>query len=275
MVRPAAAVYPRSAIVGAARCADHPHMEVITPSRSDPRRPIVPALGAALLWTSLLVSGIVLACVVFATPVLGWLTPPGRPDTSEMVRGMVLWAIALVGPAGLILLGANRLARILGAVRARAPRRSLIQRSLASLPEGVVLARGLTLPDGRGVSDLLVGPFGAAVLRELPPSEVTRIRQGRWELRTRRGWVQLQDPLQRAERDAERVRRWLGDDDTDFVIRMYSAVVGLTPTIDRTPACAVLTPDQLATWVAALPAQRSLTQSRRDRLLEVVRSAAI
>jgi hypothetical protein len=250
-------------------------MEVITPPRSDERHAVLPVIGGALLWTILLVGGIVLAFVVFATPILGWMTPSARPDPSETLRGMVLWAVALVAPAGLILLGANRLARILGRSRERAPRRSSIQRALEALPEGVVLASGLTLPDGRGLSDLLIGPFGAAVLRELPPSNVTRVKQGRWELRTRRGWIQLQDPLQRAERDAERVRRWLGDDDTDFVVKMYSAVVGHDPTVDRTPACAVLRPDQLAGWVAALPPQRSLTQGRQDRLLEVVRGAAI
>jgi hypothetical protein len=250
-----------------------PGMEVITPPRTGQRVPVIPIIGGALLWTSLLVGGIVLACVVFATPVLAWLTPSGRPDASETLRGMALWAIALVGPAGLILLGANRLVRVLGRIRAYAPRRSAAERALESLPDGVVLARGLTLADGRGVSNLLVGPFGAAIVRELPPSDVTRVRQGQWELRTRRGWIPLDDPLQRAERDAERVRRWFGEDDADFVIRTYAAVIGPAPTVARTPACAVLTTEQLAGWVAALPAQRSLTDNRRERLLDAVRAA--
>jgi hypothetical protein len=36
----------------------------------------------------------------------------------------------------------------------------------------------------------------------------------------------------------------------------------------------VLTPDQLVAWVMALPAQRSLTAGRRERMLDLVRRAA-
>jgi hypothetical protein len=44
--------------------------------------------------------------------------------------------------------------------------------------------------------------------------------------------------------------------------------------VERTPACAVVTPDQLAGWIAALPPQRSLTEGRRDQILDRVREAA-
>ena len=74
-------------------------------------------------------------------------------------------------------------------------------------------------------------------------------------------------------RDAERVRRWLTDDD-DFLVKVYSAVVGPDPTVARTPHCAVLAPDQLAAWISALPAQRSLTPGRHQRVLDTVRAAA-
>jgi len=76
-----------------------------------------------------------------------------------------------------------------------------------------------------------------------------------------------------ASRDAERVRRWLGHDDADFVVKVYAAVLGRAPTVARTPACAVLKPDQLETWIGGLPAQRTLTESRRQQMLDVVREA--
>jgi hypothetical protein len=57
-------------------------------------------------------------------------------------------------------------------------------------------------------------------------------------------------------------------------VKSYAAVVGPKTSIARTTDCAVLTPDQLAAWVTGLPPQRSLTEGRRERLIEFVRDAA-
>ena len=62
-------------------------------------------------------------------------------------------------------------------------------------------------------------------------------------------------------------------DDADFIVKVYAAVVGPEPTVTRTSDCAVLTPDQLAPWIAGLPPQRTLTEGRRERVLEYVRDA--
>ena len=213
-------------------------MEVISPSRTVQRRAVAPVIAGTMFGTVLLVSGVVLAYLAYLTPFLTWLVPTGVRGPGEMVMGALTWSVALVAPAGLLLLGTNRLARILAATRRRIPRRSPLQVALASLPGDVALATGLTLPDGRGISDVLVGPFGAAVFRELPPAHVTRIREGNWALRTSRGWAPLENPLDRASRDAERVRRWLAHEDADFVdqgVRRRRRVAG-----DDDPANAVL-----------------------------------
>jgi len=244
-------------------------MEVITPPRAVQRLSVAPVIGGTLVGTLLVVGGLIMAYVAFATPFLTWLMPKGHLGAGEMVIGVVIWAAAFV------LLGTARLAQILGSARRRMPRKSSLQRSLGSLPEGVVLASGITLPDGRGVPDVLVGPFGAAVIRELPPARATRIRNGNWEARGSRGWIPLDNPLERATRDAERVRRWLAHDDADFVVKTYAAVVSPAPMVERTTTCAVLMPDQLGSWIAALPAQRSLTPGRIERMIDVVREAAI
>jgi hypothetical protein len=191
-----------------------------------------------------------------------------------MLTGIALWAIALVAPAAFVLFGANRLVRILAAVRGRIPRRSAMMQALDGVADDVIVATGLALPDGRGVAELVIGPFGAAVIRELPPAAVTRVREGRWELRARRGWIPIENPLERAARDAERVRRWLGHDDADFIVKVYAAVVGPAPTVPRTTDCAVLSPDQLGAWIDALPPQRSLTEARRQQVAEMIRDAA-
>jgi hypothetical protein len=248
-------------------------MDVIVPSRPLQRASLIPLVSGTVFGTLFIVGGLALAYLVFATPFLDLAIPSGRPDAVQAAVGIAIWAIALVAPAGFVLAGANRLARNLATARGRSPRRTTTLKALDSLPDDITVASGLTLSDGRGVSELVIGPFGAAVVRELPPAAVTRIQGDSWQVRTSRGWVSLENPLDRATRDAERVRRWLSEDD-DFLVKVYSAVVAPAPTIPRTPSCAVLTPDQLAAWISALPAQRSLTPGRLQRVLDQVRATA-
>lgn len=249
-------------------------MEVIHPSRFGRRPPMAPLLGGTVIGTILVVAGVVLAYVAIATPALQTALPSGRPSFGQMATGALIWAIALIAPAAFVLVGAGRLVRILGAARSRIPRRSTTVRALDGMADDVLVATSITLSDGRAVSELVVGPFGAAVIRELPPAAVTRIRDGHWELRLARGWIRIENPLERASRDAERVRRWLGDDDADFVVKVYAAVIGVDPKVVRTTDCAVLSPDQLVAWIGALPPQRSLTEGRRQRIADTVRAAA-
>jgi hypothetical protein len=249
-------------------------MDVLQPAHLTRRPSLGPLLGATVLGTFSIVFGIVLAYVAIATPILRSVMPEGRLNAGQAVTGVIVWAIALVAPTAFVLIGAHRLVRILAAARGRVPRRSTTLRALDALGDGVVVATGIVMSDGRPISDLVIGPFGAAVVRELPPAAVTRVREGRWELRTRRAWIVIENPLERAARDAERVRRWLAHDDADFIVKVYAAVVGPEPTIPRTTDCAVLSPDQIAPWIAGLPPQRSLTEGRRERVLEYVRAAA-
>jgi len=58
-------------------------------------------------------------------------------------------------------------------------------------------------------------------------------------------------------------------------VKTYAAVVASGHSVARTTTCAVLSPDEVGPWIAALPAQRSLTDGRRDRILDIVRRAAI
>jgi hypothetical protein len=266
--------YPGSPIDAVGGAPEDGVMEVIQPAHHARRPSMAPLLGGTVLGTVLIVTGIVLAYIAIATPALSSVMPEGRLNPGQIATGAAVWAIALVAPAGFVLVGTTRLVRILTAVRGRIPRRSATIRALDGLADDVMVATGITLPDGRGVSELVIGPFGATVIRELPPAAVTRIREGRWELRTRRGWISIENPLDRAARDAERVRRWLAHDDADFVVKVYAAVVGPKPTVTRTTDCAVLAPEQVVAWIDALPPQRSLTEGRRQQVIETVRAAA-
>jgi hypothetical protein len=252
----------------------HRPMQSITPPRPVEHHPIGPLVTDTVIGTILIVVGVTFGVAVFATPLLSAVMPAGRLTTDQMIIGMAVWGLALVAPAGAILLGTSRLARILGSVRRYLPRRSPLHQALGTMPEGVTIASGITLPDGRPLADVLLGPFGAAVVRELPPAAATRVVDGQWQLRTSRGWVPIESPLDRAVRDAERVRRWFGSDDADFIVKVYAAVTAEATTVERTVACAVLTHDQLLAWVSGLPPQRTLTPGRQERMLDTVREAA-
>ena len=132
------------------------------------------------------------------------------------------------------------------------------------------MAARVRLPDGRVVPEVVMGPFGVAVIEELPPPHASRHQNGHWEIRHRGGaWVPVENPLDRASRDAERLRRWLADDDRDHVVKVYAAVVAPDGNVARSPTCAVVAPDELAGWIASLPAQRTLNE---DRLADLVRT---
>ncbi|HKG56639.1 MAG TPA: hypothetical protein VKA85_05295, partial [Candidatus Limnocylindrales bacterium] len=189
--------------------------------------------------------------------------------------GMVAWAFALIAPATFIIVGLARIVTVVDSVASSRPRSTPASRLARVLGDEYVVASRVRLPDGRMIPDLIVGPFGAAILEELPPPAVSRRHAAGWEVRTREGrWIPLENPLERASRDADRVRRWFAEDDQDFVVKVYAAVVSRDSSVPRSATCAVITADQIPAWIASLPAQRSLNEGRRDRLVELLRDIA-
>lgn len=219
----------------------------------------------------LLAVGLLLAWLAFGTSALSAFTPSGRPQLAETLTGMAVWALALIAPAAFILTGATKLASTALSAAHRGPRATPASRLAHELGDEYVVAAGLRLPDGRPIPELVLGPFGAAVIAELPRSELIRRRGQSWELRGPRGaWLPMESPLERAARDADRVRRWFGDDERDFIVKVYAAVVTTDGTLARTPTCAVIRPDQVGAWLRSLAPQRSLTPARRKLLVDLV-----
>jgi hypothetical protein len=222
----------------------------------------------------LIVVGTLLGVVIVITPVLTQLMPGLRPSPGQVAIAVVAWAFAIVVPAGFVLLGIARLVttlELLSALRPNAQGPRLVDK----LDDRHLVATALRLPDGRYVHEVVLGPFGLAVLGDSPPRDLSRIVGGRWELRTgRKGWRPIESPTERTVRDAERVRRWLGGEDQDFVVKIYAAVVTLDPRVERIPGCVVMAPDQIGPWLEALPPQRGLTDGRRTELVELIRSVA-
>jgi hypothetical protein len=222
----------------------------------------------------LMFAGGALAWLLLGTPIAASLIPYGRPSPLEIASGILVWGFAIVVPAVFVIMGVVRLASVIESAAASRPRR--MTRALAkALGPDHMAATDLVLPDGRRVHELVLGPFGIVVLGDVPPRQMTRRTGGFWEMRgDRNRWIPIEDPVQRAGRDAERVRSWLAADDRDFLVRVHAAIVTTDPTIGRSASCAVVAPGELAGWLEALPVQRGLTPHRRERLEEMVRALA-
>jgi hypothetical protein len=65
---------------------------------------------------------------------------------------------------------------------------------------------------------------------------------------------------------------WFADDDSDYVVKVYAAVVGTDRAVARTPSCAYIGPEQVGAWLASLPPQRSFDADRRERAIKLVRT---
>jgi hypothetical protein len=195
-----------------------------------------------------------------------------RPGPTQVALGVVAWAVALTAPACFVIVGSVRLAQAVEPLGRR--RRPSVSSLAGTLSDQYVAATSVRLPEGRVIPELVIGPHGVAIFEELPPAAASRHAGGRWEVRLTDGhWIPLENPLDRAARDADRVRRWLATDDRDFVVKVYAAVIDPQVALPRTPTCAVITRDQVPAFLAALPPQRSLTPSRLQRIVEHVDEA--
>jgi len=237
------------------------------------RLPVGAALVGSLVGLTLLAGGLFLGWLAFATPLVSALAPTTiRPSVPQMALGGAVWGIALVAPASFVLVGGWRLSRVVRAVLARPAARVLTGAS-AQLGDEYVAASDIRLPEGRLIRNLVLGPFGLAVINEMPPPRFLRRTGESWEVRAPDGrWTHLENPAERAARDAERVRSWFGAADRDYVLKVFAALVTSDPSITRTSTCAVMAPDQVPGWLGSLPPARALNPDRRAQLVEQIRA---
>ncbi|HEX8940846.1 MAG TPA: nuclease-related domain-containing protein [Candidatus Limnocylindrales bacterium] len=229
------------------------------------------AAAAGIGWLAIAGS---LGLLAVSTPIVDRLMLGGRVGPSQAALGALAWALALTAPAAFAILGLSRIVLAVEAAVGRRPRPGPVASVAASLGPDVLVAGPVVLPDGRRIPELVVGPHGVVLFETLPPPAASRHEAGRWEVRVEGGrWVPMENPLDRAVRDAERVRRWLAADDRDFVVKVHAVVIAQNGSdVPRTPACAVITRDQIPGLLASLPPQRSLSPSRRRYIEERVRS---
>ncbi len=237
-----------------------------------------PARGPLFLGTIvggvLLVGGLGLAWLEFATPIVRGLTPTVvRPAPDQLLVGGLVWGLSLVVPPSLAIVGAIRLSLVATALLR--PNPGAVGSVVQELGDEFVVAPSVRLPDGKSVRNLVIGPFGVAIIGELPIPKNLRRHGNSWEFRRADGrWVAFENPLEKAARDADRIRHWLAGEDRDFIVKVYPAVVVENEHFARTPACAAISADQIAGWLAALPAQRSLSPDRQADIADRIRSIA-
>jgi hypothetical protein len=252
-------------------------VQVIASSRARAGQPTRVGVATALIvGTALVATSLSLLYLVFGANFVDRFMPTGRPTTYELVAGALAWTFALTAPAGFGLVGVARLVTAYDRLRARRPRLTPAVRLRRAIGDDHLVAAGVRLPDGsRVLPELVVGPFGAAVIEELPPTGAVMSRGVRsWEVRVGNGKIRtIENPLVLAAHDAERVRTWLTPEDADYVTKVYAAVVGTDPLVERTSSVALIAPAQIAEWLASLPPQKSFDAGRRDKLVKQIRAA--
>ncbi len=234
-------------------------------------------LAAALLAVLCMTTSAAVLWLVFGAGFLETFNPTtARLSAGQLVMGGLAWTLGLIAPAALGIAGVAKLATAHERWQARRPRITPAVRLARAIGDDHIVATSVRVPDGgKPIPELVIGPFGAAVIEELPPVGAVLSRGVRtWEVRVGSGYIRtIDNPMQRAARDADRARAWLSSDESDTVLKTYAAVVGRDPQVARTSSCAVLAPDQVAEWLASLPPQRTLDENRRTRISRLLRSA--
>ncbi len=239
------------------------------------RRGLLGAIGAGIVGAAWLGIAASSAWLVLSTPLLARITNLGLRDSVTPVVGTVAWAVALTAPACFAVLGIIRLGGAVQGVRVARGAGSPVVRRATLLPPGCTVVPSIWLPDGQRIPDVVVGPHGVAFFEPLPPPTAARRNGERWEVRvTDRAWRSIENPLLRAAHDGDRLRRHLESLEHGFVVRVQAAVLSNQHAIERTADCAVVAPDDVPAWLAALPAQRGLSPDRLARLVEIVTGLA-
>lgn len=223
--------------------------------------------GTAAVGIGLVASGAVLAWLLAATPALERLADPIAGRSSPLAAWTLALVIATAAVAGSVFVGLGRLGLVVATVRPRATDRGMVSRLARRLPPDCLAVPTLTLPDGRRISDLVIGPFGVVIFAPAPTAHGARTIGTSWEERDADGaWRSAENPAERVGRDADRLRFFLAAQERDFVVRVMAVLVGSDPDAVGASGVPIVRHDDIPAWLAALRPQRSLTPDRLARL---------
>jgi hypothetical protein len=220
----------------------------------------------------LLGAGVAVGWVAVTSSFVTDVSQLGRDRVARPIIGTITFALAFLVPGFMVIFGVSRLVDAIdrGGGRKRRPVAALAGR----LTDEYVVAQAVRLPDGPMLPEVVVGPHGMVVVESLPPARVMRTHGRTWEVRLTNGkWMAIENPLDRAARDAERLRHWVANQDESFSPRVYAAVVADGHELARTPEVAVVEREQLPTYLTGLPAARQMTPDRRMAIVDMLRAA--
>jgi hypothetical protein len=223
--------------------------------------------------------GLAAGWLVFATPLLVRAVNLSAGSTLAPFLQTVAWASAVTAPTCFILLGAIRLASAATNLRGRTRSFRPVHAMAGRLPAGMLTLPTVRLPDGRAIPDVVLGPHGIAFFEMLPAVASLRHVGSHWEGRSvDGGWRPIENPLERAARDGDALRRFLESVDCDFVVRVYPVVTsGTRPGafgVELTGACSVVPLADVPGWLGSLRAQRSLSATRLQRIRQILEGLA-
>ena len=218
--------------------------------------------------------GLAAAYIALTTPLVVELSRLGQGRIGSLA-GALVFALAILIPGTFVVIGIARLVAAVERSLALLPPRERPVAAMANrLPDHYAVIEGVRLPDRRVIPEVVVGPAGLLVVEELPPAHATRNRGHFWEVRLATGrWRHIENPIERAARDAARLQNWLRSEGEDLSPRMYAAVVTDGHTLERTNEVAVLTREQIPAFLAAMPPIHYMTPEHRTRLTEILQQA--
>ena len=119
----------------------------------------------------MLLVGVALGWLCLGTPIVSGFIPSGRPSPEEIAGGILVWGFAIVVPAAFLILGFARLVSVLDGLSGSRPKR-VTPHLAQALGTDHLAATDLVLPGGRRLHEMVLGPFGVAVLGDVPPPSV-------------------------------------------------------------------------------------------------------
>jgi hypothetical protein len=125
---------------------------------------------------------------------------------------------------------------------------------------------GPKMADGHAIPEVAIGRFGAAVFRQIPGDAAVRRFGDRFEFQVDGQWIPFDEP---SRRDGSPLQVVSAPAESEFVAKVYAAVVTTAGDATEKPGCAILRPDQILPFLAGLPL-RGMAELQADDSLSAL-----